>query len=162
MHRNWRLVLRKRIKPGAAVIGIGHRFRADDALGPAVLDMLRGKAAAPLFCCESVPEKWFGPIRRAGSSPLVVVDAADFLGEPGEIRVLETEEIPEVMYSTHAPSPATFMRLLREETGADVFMLAVQPASLRLGEQMSEPVKNAAEEIAKTLLELLPAPGGPD
>lgn len=45
------------------------------------------------------------------------------------------------------------MTYLKEETEADVFMLAVQPREVRLGDGVSSPVERAMERIGEWLSE---------
>jgi hypothetical protein len=48
-------------------------------------------------------------------------------------------------------SPALFMNRLKEEMGADVFMVAVQPATTAFGEDLSASVDYALTELGEVI-----------
>ena len=53
-----------------------------------------------------------------------LIDAADFGGQPGEIRIAERDDVGGLMMGTHAPPLSMFMQLLSDDTGADVYLVA--------------------------------------
>ena len=134
------------------MMGIGNMLRADDSLGPRVASALTVSEPLTPFVCESVPEKWIGPVRRYGPDVILFVDVADFGGEPGEIRLLESTDLTGLYSaSTHGMSSGFLMELFSKSTRAASFMLAVQPVTIELGEPMSEACERAAKEIIEEL-----------
>lgn len=71
---------------------------------------------------------------------VVIVDAAELGAAPGEMAIVETNELAEVVLSTHNASLRLFIQVLRSEVQADVFLLGVQPASMAFGAPMSQAV----------------------
>jgi Ni,Fe-hydrogenase maturation factor len=45
------------------------------------------------------------------------------------------------------------MDFLHRETNSDILLLGIQPAHIRLGEGLSEPVKKSIENISNLLME---------
>ena len=149
---DWRADLENRLKGRIAVMGVGNMLRADDALGPRVASALSRTEGLTPFNCESVPEKWLGPVRRYGPDVILFVDVADFGGEPGEIRVLDPADLAGLHAAgTHAMSSGFLMELFTQSTRASSFMLAVQPSTIELGEPMSEACERATQEIIEEL-----------
>ena len=86
---------------------------------------------------------------------LLIVDAADFGGDPGEARVFCREEIAGGGLSTHALSLQMTCEYLETRIPVRVFLLAIQPANTALGEEMSRVVSNSIDKLAEHLVGLL-------
>lgn len=137
--------LSRRLKGEIAIAGVGNVLRADDGAGPRLVEMLRGRLdrdrrsgfSTLLLDCGETPENYIGLIAQLGPDTVLVVDSASLGLPPGEMRVIEAGDLSKHSSSTHRMSPALFMNRLKEETCADVFMLAVQPATTAFGEDLS-------------------------
>ena len=137
------------------VLGVGHALRADDAVGSVVAQSLRPRHPDRVFDGGQAPENFLGPIRRAAPGTVVIVDAADFGGSPGDVRVAAEDDVLGEMTGTHAAPLSMLMRLISEETGADVRLVAVQPKSTALGGTMCAEVTETARRVASELEGLL-------
>ena len=137
------------------VIGIGNTLRADDGAGSLVAGRLRERYPDVIFDGAQAPENYLGPIRRAGPAVVVLVDAADFGGIPGEMRMATAEDVEGLMMGTHAAPLSMFMKVLGDETRADVRLVAVQVATTTLGEGLTREVADAVESLVSQLGELL-------
>jgi hydrogenase 3 maturation protease len=139
------------VRGNVVVLGVGHALRADDAAGSVVAEELRARFPHRVFDGGMVPENFAGPIRRVAPDTLLIVDAADFGGAPGEVRIAGPDEVFGLMTGTHAPPLSVLMSLLADDTGADVYLVAVQVADTRLGGTMTPEVHSA---VAKLVAEL--------
>ena len=137
------------------VLGVGHALRADDAVGSVVAQSLRPRHPDRVFDGGQAPENFLGPIRRAAPDVVVIVDAADFGASPGEVRVASADDVLGEMTATHAAPLSMLMKLLSQETGADVRLVAVQSKSTALGGTMCAEVAEAARRVASELEGLL-------
>ena len=130
------------------LMGIGNILRGDDALGPELLEMLRD-TGLPLIDAGTTPENQIGSAARCDPETVLLVDAVHMDMEAGSCQVLTRDEIlANTGFSTHDQSPALFMELLEETTGAEVLMLAVQPAQLSFGAPMTPEVRETLEMLA--------------
>ncbi len=88
---------------GATVIvGVGNRGRGDDGAGPALIDSLRGRTRARLVEAEEVPESYLGEITAGEADTVLLVDAVDFGGRPGEVGLFSRGELRgQPTFSTH-------------------------------------------------------------
>ena len=84
---------------------------------------------------------------------IVIFDAADFGGVPGEVRVIPAEAIPETTLSTHMISMNVVAALIAGDTGAKVCFIGIQPKSVEMGEGLSEEVKQSADVIVQRIKE---------
>jgi hydrogenase 3 maturation protease len=149
--------IRNRVRGKVAIVGMGNILRGDDGLGPKLIELLRGeKINASLFDCGTAPENYAIPILSTSSETIIFIDAADIDLPPGEVRLMNTEEISKVSFSTHSPSPRLFIDLLK--TGKDdlnIFFISVQPKTTILGERLSQEVYSGLELLKKALVEAL-------
>ncbi|MFH1688732.1 MAG: hydrogenase 3 maturation endopeptidase HyCI [Candidatus Eisenbacteria bacterium] len=137
------------------VVGIGNTLRADDGAGSLVAERLMARHPDAVFDAAQAPENYLAPIRRAAPDVVVLVDAADFRGSPGEVRTATTEDVEGLMMGTHAAPLSMFMRIVKEDTGADVILLAVQVVTTELGEDLSDEVAGAVDGLVSRLNDIL-------
>ena len=145
----------------AVVLCIGNPARADDGYGPAVAEALEGRLAAPVFDGGMVPENDLPRIAELQPDVVIFVDAVHFGGEPGELRLLRTDELRSGAISTHSGSLSVLEEFLGHACGCEVLVLAAQPKRTILGEEPSEEMKGAVQRSAALLRNLLAEPKGP-
>ncbi len=134
-----------------ALIGVGNRLRGDDGAGPALVDLLRGRHAAFLIDAGDVPEDYYSVVERATPQVVVIADAVDMGARPGDIAMLEIEQLAGAPMTTHNTGIATFAQALKMSLAADVFVLAIQPAGTALGAPISDPVLATLEYLAELI-----------
>jgi len=143
------------IDPGRIVfVGVGNRMRGDDGIGPVLIDHLNGHLPNTIDTGVT-PEEYTGVIKRLNPSVIVICDSADCGAEPGSVRIAEADEISRVRISVHKISLEIIMDYLKEETGADVFLLGIQPADISYSSTLSAAVSNAVCECALVIISLL-------
>jgi len=139
------------LKGKVVILGIGNRLRGDDGFGPALMDRLRGKIRAACIDAGTVPESYAGKVARENPDTILLVDAAHLARAPGEFEILDKDAIAEVGFTTHDMSPRLVIAYLDKETGAAIYMLAVQPESVAFGEGLSPSVARALDCIRDLL-----------
>lgn len=140
-----------------AIVGIGTRGNDDEA-GLALLERLRGRTTAVLFEAEEVPESYVGEIVACRPDTVLLVDAVDFGGAPGEVGLFSQHELtgrPPV--STHRLPLGLVMKYLEAETRARVVLLGIQPDLESREEGLSPAVERTVAALADLLVGLLPA-----
>jgi hydrogenase 3 maturation protease len=134
------------------IITIGNSYRSDDGVGPYIASKIKKcKKNLIVLNAEDKPENIIDEATRLKPGKIVIIDAADFGGMPGEIRLIEKKDIPDTSLSTHSFSPNILAAIIEEDTGADVLFLGIQPESIQFGEGISKPVKEAAKRIISCL-----------
>lgn len=147
----WEDALRGRVCPGTLVVGIGNTLKSDDGVGSVVATRLATESGLRACDCGTAPENFLFQIISWKPKSVLVVDAVDFNGYPGEVRVLESGDLRHADISTHAISPQLFASAIQDATQAEVFFLAVQPRSTMLGGGFSPEVAEAANRIVSFL-----------
>ncbi len=141
------------------VFGIGNTLMADDGAGVIVLEHL-----------TDIPDNvelvematggisllhYFDGVDRA-----IIVDAVDFGGKPGEFRIFKPEEVDSIKtvgYSLHDVDILNVLKIAAQmgTLPREVFIAAIQPASLEMGKPLSPEVAGALAELAREVMKLL-------
>lgn len=145
-------LLRPGRKGTTLIITVGNSLRCDDGVGPYIAGKIKGpKTNLVVLNVGDKPENALDKAILIGPQKTVIIDAADFGGKIGEIRIIDIEHVPETTLSTHLFPLKIIARILKEDTGSGVFFLGVQPGKMHLGEGLSKPVRLAADKIVKSL-----------
>lgn len=147
---------------GRAVVlmGVGNTLRGDDAFGSHLAERIEHRVEQTVFVTHDLPEDYAVKAADRGPDVVIVLDTADFGGEPGQLRLIPAEDIPPTPGVTHRPSLEMMARFLELDAGAETWVLGVQPDLEHVGlqAQMSAPVARALAALAQMLPELLTAP----
>jgi hydrogenase maturation protease len=166
-----RLELERCLQGKVCLMGIGNEAMGDDGLGARLAQALGERldpgATQPLGLPEKAPgrlevivagvspERWLGTIADGGVDQVLLVDAVEFGEVPGSVILLSAAEIksryPQI--STHKISLGLLAEWLERATGAPVWLLGVQPASLEPGSALSPKVRLAVHILVEWMRE---------
>ena len=99
----------------------------------------------------AVPENYLETVAAKRPDTVLLIDAGDHGGEPGEIRLLAPGDLLAAGVSTHAGSPRMLAEYLHRRTRAPVALLAVQPGDTSDGSALSKPVSEAVSYLLRIL-----------
>jgi hydrogenase maturation protease len=139
------------------VVGVGNPMRGDDVAGCLVTralregEAVRGALGLRIVEAEDVPESFLGPIVDPEPDTVILVDAVELQESPGTIALLEVDDLVEREASTHQAPLALVAEYIHRETGADVFVLGIQPGGRELGSTPSIEVRQSARFLAEVL-----------
>jgi len=135
--------------PGTTlIITIGNNLRSDDGVGPFIAqNSSKLKTGLVLLNAGEKPENIIDEAVEKKPSRVIIIDAANFGGTVGEVKVIDSEHIPNTTLSTHTFPLKVIAKLLETDCQAPVHFLGIQPQSVELGENLSAEVKAAANEI---------------
>ena len=95
----------------------------------------------------TAPENVTGSLRSFQPELVVLIDAVD-LGEPvGTVEWLAWDAVEGMDAFTHGLPPAVFGNFLRQELGCQVFLIGIQPASLRFDQPPHPAVKASINKV---------------
>ncbi len=134
-----------------AILGLGEELKADDGVGKYIVDELKKRKIKHLLLYSNVPENAFTALRKKEIEELTIVDAADFSGKPGEIRIMSDFK-ETVRLSTHSTSISKMVDYIKKSIGIKhVTIVLIQAKSLEFGEEMSLEVKAAGDMVVDLL-----------
>jgi hydrogenase 3 maturation protease len=147
--------LRDILRGSIVLLGVGNTQKGDDGAGSFLATRLARTARLTVIDAGTTPENHLEKIVRAGPDTLLIVDAADFGGSPGEIGGFDAEKIAGGGISTHALSlDMTREYVCNRLPSARVWLLAIQPVRLD-GTELSAPVRESCDLIENALTDLL-------
>lgn len=139
-----------RMLSGRVVIAcVGNELRGDDGVGPYVARLLKSTDRVTVIDCGETPENYLGVITRLHPERVVVIDAADFGGRPGDVRVVARGDVGGGGVSTHAARLTILTDYVEAQAGAETFFLAIQPESTEFGRPLSDAAASAARAVAR-------------
>ncbi len=147
--------LKSLMKGRVVVLGVGNRFRSDDGVGSLLAEQLEGQTNVHVIDAGAVPENYLEMVARLRPDTILILDAVDFGGAPGDLNILEPELVGPSDVSTHALSLQTTADFLKARTQARLAVLAIQPADIGLGTELSEEGSRAVELLKEALISAL-------
>lgn len=133
------------------VLGIGNRLWRDDGVGSFVAEALEPCQGLDVIDAGFVPENHLETVAQKHPGCILMIDATDFGGKPGQARLMFPDKIVNSSLSTHAGSLRMLAEYLYARTGAKIAVLAVQPDDTDAGEGLSPPVSKALNELVALL-----------
>lgn len=135
--------------PGKFVFTVGAVLRGDDAAGPYLSKMME---EAPIdgwdhIDGEMTPEDYIGVVKRERPDKLVLFDAAQMGFEPGEVRLLDRDDVvANYMVTTHS-MPLTYLIDEISSYCGELLFIGVQPAQLEFFAPLTPEVLAAVESV---------------
>ena len=142
-------------QPGRVVLlGIGNEFNGDDAVGPWVIEHLKGQLPfyehLLLINGANAPENFTSPIRKFNPDLVIMIDAAD-MGQPvGSIAWVDWQHSDGFSASTHTLPPHVLGQFLLAELKTRIAVVGVQINQTNFDMPMSKEVLAAGKKIATT------------
>lgn len=137
------------------ILGIGNPLLGDDGVGVEAAARLRERAEPALSAVEILDGGSVGLYllpHLEGRSHVLVLDAIDFGGRPGEIVRLRADEIPSYIATKVSEHQVTFHEVLAlmdllEIKPREFLFLGVQPKSQNWGDSLSPEVAASMDEM---------------
>ena len=133
------------------VMGIGNRHLHDDGVGSYVAEALEAYPDIDVIDAGFTPEYCLQSLAGKHPDTILMVDAIDFGGAPGELRLLFPEKVAYSAMHNQAGSLRMLAEYIQTMTKARVALLAIQPADISEGDSMTPVVSETLDDLAKTL-----------
>ncbi len=127
-----------------AVIGVGNRLKGDDNIGNVVLARLGDLRGVKKL--KGAPENLTAPLRKLSPSEAYLIDAVDFGGRPGEVRLYKLGDTDTPFPSTHS-FPVQALRILLPQT--EFFVIGIQPHSMEFSTKISGELSSRMGQIVE-------------
>jgi len=142
-HPDWEAGFARLLEKKVFLLGVGNPLRGDDAFGPGLIGRIE---YAPKLDAGTTPENVIFKIKAANPPAVLILDAVDFGGKPGELRLMRASEAQNPNISTHSLSLSVFAEFF--EPACPVWLLGVQPRSIEFGAPLSRELRCASEAVA--------------
>jgi len=138
-------------------IGMGNVNRADEGFGVRLAERLRAIGIPNVMVAGATPERWIGRLADPGFDHVIFLDAVEFGAKPGSARILGSSEISPLPTQVSAGkiSLGTLSRWVEASGATKAWLLAVQPESLKVSENLSSVVQESLERLSHLLYALM-------
>jgi hydrogenase 3 maturation protease len=139
------------------ILTVGNVCRMDDGAGPYIASQLAGLCEMAGFGnvwvvdAGQTPENHFDKIVTSNPSYVLFIDAADFGGRPGEIRLIGKSHLSDLSISTHMFPIRAIWELIEAEIPTQIQAIGIQAEDCGFGEGLTEVVRQSADEIVAEL-----------
>ncbi len=151
-----RHLLEELLQGRVCLMGLGNVDCGDDGFGVRLSERLLEGGMQDVVIAGTTPENYVGRTADGGFDRLIFLDAVEFGASPGSVALLNAREIcaryPPI--STHKISLGVLAKLVRASSRTKVWLLGVQPASVRLGQTLTPTVSATLDLLRMLLLEL--------
>jgi hydrogenase maturation protease len=141
------------------LMGLGNVDCGDDGFGIRLAEELVAAGVPDVVVAGADPEHYVVRVADQGFDRLVFLDAVECGASPGSVVLLDASEIsaryPQI--STHKISLGVLAKWLRASGSTTVWLLGVQPESVRLGQTITPTVSRTLELLRALLVELIHA-----
>ena len=146
--------LSARLTAPIAVVTMGNPWRGDDAAAIRVGELLGESDQLMLFNTETAPESFVMPIATCGAASCLLVDTVAAGASPGDVLVLDAEDLQHTDFSTHGLSPKAFLEAVAGLSKMNIAILGIQPGEVREGETLSPVVQHSVDSVVSALQRL--------
>lgn len=132
---------------------VGNSMMGDDGAGPLLAEMCQAAPQGDWVVIDggTAPENDVVAIRELRPDRLLLVDATDMGLNPGEIRIIDPDDIAEMFMMTTHNMPLNYLiDRLKEDVG-EVIFLGIQPDIVGFYYPMTEAVKEAVKTVHQRL-----------
>lgn len=154
---NLRRIVQKYSQDKIMILGLGNILKGDDGFGPILMGRLKNRIKAVCLDAATVPENYLGLITKEKPDLILLVDAINTSdNQLGEITLYNSKKISGLnSISTHNANLKLFLDLLSQDCSAKIYLIGINPATLKFEAALSAPAQQAIDELEKLLLEIL-------
>ena len=123
-------------------------MRNDDGAGSILTNRIKDKVSMTVIDAGPSPENYLEKIIKEAPDTIIILDAVDFGGSPGEIKILEVKDVKTSnLFSTHNTSISLVINYLQSNLTADIIILVIQPKSIAFGDKLTKEVRDSVDKL---------------
>ena len=140
--------LKSRLIGKVVILGMGNTLRSDDAAGSLLAARIKDRVSYTFYDAGQSPENYLEKIIKEKPDTILIIDAVDFGGKPGEFRLMEARDLKTVnLFSTHNASISLAINYLKNNLQADIIILIIQPKGISFGEGLSQQISETLNRL---------------
>lgn len=135
------------------MLAVGNSMMGDDGAGPLLAEMMTQRPINGWLAVNggSAPENVVHRIRALKPQRLLIVDATDMGLLPGEVRIVDPDDIAEMFIMSTHNMPLNFLIDQLKEDIPEVIFLGIQPDVVAFYFPMTEKITRAVETVYQRL-----------
>lgn len=137
------------------LLAVGNTMMGDDGAGPLLAEMMVANPIVGWLPIDggATPENVAHHIQTRHPNRVLIVDAADMGLMPGDVRLIDPDDIAEMFIMSTHNMPLSFLIERLKETVPNVMFLGIQPDIVGFYYPMTEKVRQAVETVYQQLSE---------
>lgn len=138
-----------------AVIGMGNPLKKDDNIGNLIVEKLNEEIKEENFLFIKVyltPENYLMPLKKSKPKTIYIIDAVEFQGQTGEVKVFNLNEIEKIKATTHN-IPITVYQNYFPDT--NIKLVGIKVKDINFGEELSKEIKEKFNNILKEIKNII-------
>ncbi len=140
-----------------AILGVGNEFNGDDAAGVQIVriikEMLNERPSLLILDCGLAPQNFSGPLRKFQPEQIIIIDAADMDLQPGQLALLQPEQIDGLSCSTHTFPLSMVSAYLQQENNCPVHLLGIQIEAVEPFSPISKAVEHTVQQLTAEFIQ---------
>lgn len=128
-------------------VGVGNVLKRDDGVGVYICNSIHYSENIRPLTVEVSIENYIGKINDLNPDLLILIDSMDFSREPGYYELLPIEKVNGYTTNTHNIT----LDKVSELFNSQVYILGLQPKTIKFGEGLSEELKKAADQVIEEI-----------
>ncbi len=135
------------------MLAVGNSMMGDDGAGPMLFELMQKKPVDGWVAVNggSSPENVVHQVRALNPQRLLIVDAADIGLAPGEVRIIDPDDIAEMFIMSTHNLPLNFLIDQLKEDIENIIFLGIQPDLVSFYMPMNEKVIAAVHQVYAAL-----------
>jgi len=130
---------------------ISNILRNDDGIGEYIYNNISKLPNILVVNVGSSPENYVSKIRKYGVDVIIFIDSIILDSNPGEINLLEEEEIKSYTSSTHSISLEMIINQIKRNKKFSIYLIGIQPENISIGTEISDKVLKSADKLIEML-----------
>lgn len=128
-------------------VGVGNVLKTDDGVGAVISKQIIERTNIRSLTVEVSIENYIGKINSLDPGEMVILDCMEMGSSPGTCRIVKLEEVEDITFNTHNISLGRLADFFKYPT----YVLGIQPLSTAFGDQLTPPVRKAADQIIQQI-----------
>lgn len=124
-------------------VGVGNILRSDDGIGVYIVSRIAANKMIATLNVEVSLENYISTINKIAPEILILIDCMDFKEKPGTFKLFPIGEIPDDGIHSHHITLSKISEFFK----MPVYVLGIQPEDLKVGLELNESIKAAANKI---------------
>ena len=143
--------LNRRMKGKVVFVGVGNVSCCDDGVGIFFAKQVVETQSLKSLPVGDYPELYVDEIINERPDVVIFIDATELASPPGSIGIIELTDLPPSLGNTHQPPLSTIMTYINMSTGADTFLLGIQPEKVSVGYGLCYPVAETIKSVTEII-----------
>lgn len=127
---------------------ISNILRNDDGIGEYIYNRISNLPNIQAINAGTCPENYISKIKKSKSDVIIFIDSIiNDSNNPGDIILLEENEIKSYTASTHSISLEMIINQIKRNKKFSIYLIGIQPENVSIGTDISETVFNSADRL---------------